>query len=274
MSGRPLRAHPPPRRALSDLYKQHRKLIRGVYSVILALIGWELIGRYVLTSKIMFAPFSVVMAEFAKLWTSGELPRHMLVSFTELGVGTLIAAVVGLVIGSAIAVSDAIGEHLDPLINGLYATPLVAFSPILILVFGIGPPAIVAIVFLLAVFPIIINTTVGIRSTDASLIEAARSFGASRFEIFRLVLLPSALPFIVAGRRLAIGRGLVGIFVGELTGAREGLGYMISVAGQVFNVPAMFVGILVLAASGVMCVAILEFVEARIAPWRHLAQKA
>jgi ABC-type nitrate/sulfonate/bicarbonate transport system permease component len=264
----------PPPRSLSTFYKAHRRVIRGTYSVIIALIVWELIGRYVLTSKIMFAPFSVVMAEFVKLWSTGELPRHMLVSFTELAVGTVIAAALGLVIGSLIAISDAVGEHLDPLINGLYATPLVAFSPILILVFGIGPPAIVAIVFLLAVFPIIINTTVGIRSTDASLIEAARSFGASRLEIFRLVLLPSALPFIVAGLRLAIGRGLVAIFIGELTGAREGLGYLISVASQVFNVPAMFVGILVLAASGVIFVAILEFVEVKIAPWRHLAMKA
>jgi NitT/TauT family transport system permease protein len=256
------------------LYRKHRRVIRGAYSVILALIAWELVGRYLLTSKLMFAPFSVVMREFAKLWATGELEQDMLVSFTELAIGLTISAVVGVVVGSLIAVSNAVGEHLDPLINGLYATPLVAFSPILILVFGIGPPAIVAIVFLLAVFPILINTTAGIRSTDTSLIEAARSFSASRFEIFRLVLLPSALPFIVAGLRLGMGRGLVGIFVGELSGARKGLGYLISVSSQVFNVPAMFVGVLVLAAAGVLFGAILEYVELKIAPWRQFDLKA
>jgi NitT/TauT family transport system permease protein len=242
--------------------------------VVIVLIAWELIGRYVLTSKLMFAPLSAVLAEFAKLWATGELERHMLVSFTALAVGFTIAAVVGIAVGSLIAISDAIGEHVDPLINALYATPLVAFSPILILAFGIGPASTVAIVFLLVIFPILINTTAGIRSTDASLIEAARSFSASRFEIFRLVLLPSALPFIVAGLRLGIGRGLVAVFIGELSGAREGLGYLISVSGQTFNVPGMFVGVLVLAAAGVLCVALLEYVEGKIAPWRHFELKA
>jgi ABC-type nitrate/sulfonate/bicarbonate transport system permease component len=242
--------------------------------MLLAVVAWELIGRYVLTSKLMFAPFSAVIAEFMNLWGTGELERHILVSFTELAAGLAISAVIGIIIGSLIAVSDDIGEHLDPIINALYATPLVAFSPILILVFGIGPPAIVAIVFLLAVFPIIINTTAGIRSTEPSLVEAARSFNASRFEIFRLVLVPAALPFIVAGLRLGIGRGLVGIFVGELSGAREGLGYLISVSSQVFNVPAMFVGILVLAVSGVVGVALLEYIEVKIAPWRQFDLKA
>lgn len=259
---------------LSRIYRKHRRIIRGTYAVVLALIAWELVGRYVLTSKLMFAPFSAVMAEFAKLWATGELEQDMLVSFTELAFGLAISAVVGIVVGSLIAVSDAVGEHVDPLINALYATPLVAFSPILILVLGIGPPSIVAIVFLLAIFPIVINTTAGIRSTDASLIEAARSFSATRFEIFHLVLLPSALPFIVAGLRLGIGRGLVGIFVGELSGARMGLGYLISVSSQVFNVPAMFVGVLVLAAAGVLCSAVLEYAELKIAPWRQFDLKA
>lgn len=264
---------PPPPRILI-FYREHRRFIRGAYTIGLALLAWELAGRYLLTSKLMFAPFSAVMAEFGKLWVTGELQQDMIVSFTELAAGLAISAVVGVVIGSLIAVSNVVGEHFDPLINALYATPLVAFSPILILVFGIGPPAIVAIVFLLAVFPIIINTTAGIRGTDASLIEAAQSFGASRFEVFRLVRLPSALSFIVAGLRLGIGRGLVGVFVGELSGARRGLGYLISVSSQVFNVPAMFVGILILAASGVVCVAVLEYIEIKIAPWRQFELKA
>jgi NitT/TauT family transport system permease protein len=256
------------------VWRNHRRFIRGAYSVVLALIAWELVGRYVLTSKLMFAPLSAVLAEFANLWATGELERHMLVSFTSLAVGFTVSAAVGIAVGSLIAISDVVGEHVDPLINALYATPLVAFSPILILAFGIGPPSTMAIVFLLAVFPILINTTAGIRSADATLIEAARSFSASRFEIFRLVLLPSALSFIVAGLRLGIGRGLVAVFIGELSGAREGLGYLISISGQTFNIPGMFVGVLVLAAAGVLCVASLEYVEGRIAPWRHFDLKA
>ena len=242
--------------------------------MVLALVAWELIGRYALTSKLMFVPFSAVVEEFINLLSTGELQRHILVSFTALAIGFGLSALVGIALGSVIAINKAVGEHLDPLLNALYATPLVALSPILILGFGIGPASKVAIVFLLTVFPILINTTAGIKSTDESLIEAARSFGASRFEIFRLVLLPSALPFIVAGLRLGIGKGLVGVFIGELFGSREGLGYLISVSSQSFDVPGMFVGVLVLAASGVACVAVLEAVEKKIAPWRQFDLKA
>jgi NitT/TauT family transport system permease protein len=222
----------------------------------------------------MFAPISVVIEAFIRLASTGELQRHIVVSFTALGIGFVLSAVVGIALGSLIAISKTVSEHLDPLINAMYATPLVALSPILILSFGIGPSSKVAIVFLLTVFPILINTSAGIKSTDEGLIEAARSFGASRFEIFRLVLLPSALPFIVAGLRLGIGKGLVGIFIGELFGAREGLGYLISVSSQSFDVPGMFVGVLVLAASGVIGVAVLETIERRIAPWQQFNLKA
>jgi len=243
-------------------------------SVFLALVVWELLGRYALTSKLTFAPLSAVLAEFAKLWSSGELERDMAVSFTALGLGFAIAGAIGIAIGSVIGVSKAVGEHLDPLINALYATPLVALSPILILALGIGPASKVAIVFILAVFPILINTTVGIRSADQDLIEAARSFAATRLDIFYRVLLPSALPFIIAGLRLGLGRGLVGIFIGELFGAQDGLGYLISLSAQTFNIPGMFVGVLVLAGAGVLCAALFEHIEHRIAPWRHFDLKA
>jgi ABC-type nitrate/sulfonate/bicarbonate transport system permease component len=258
----------------SKIWRNYHAAIRGTYSVILALIAWELVGRYLVTSKLMFAPLSAVLAEFVKLWGTGELERDMLASFTALACGFAVAGLVGVAIGSLIGISDAVGEHLDPLINALYATPLVALSPILILSLGIGPASKVAVVFMLAVFPILINTTVGIKSADESLIEAARSFAATRLDIFLRVLLPSALPFIVAGLRLGVGRGLVGIFIGELFGAREGLGYLISMSGQTFDIPGMFVGVLVLAISGVVCVALFEYIERRIAPWRQFDLKA
>lgn len=255
-------------------YQNHRATIRVVYTVILVFLVWELIGRYLVTSKLLFAPFSAVISAFATLWAKGELQRHMLVSFAELGAGFAIAAVVGVGIGSLIALSRTIAEHIDPLVNALYSTPLVALSPILILALGIEMASKIAVVFLLAVFPILVNTTAGIRATDEGLIEAARSFGASTPQIFRLVMLPAALPFIVAGLRLGIGRGIVGIFVGELFGAREGIGYLIAISVQVFDIPALFVGVLVLAIAGMVLVGLLEALERRIAPWQRFELKA
>lgn len=258
----------------SRIWRKYHALIRGTYAVMIALITWEIIGRYALTSKLTFAPLSSVLAEFARLWGTGELERHMMVSFTALALGFVIAAAVGIAIGSLTGISDAVGEHVDPLINALYATPLVALSPILILALGIGSVSKVAIVFMLAVFPILINTNAGIKSADEHLIEAARSFAATRLDIFHRVLLPSALPFIIAGFRLAIGRGLIGIFIGEMFGAQEGLGYLISLSAQTFDIPGMFVGVLVLATAGVLCTALFQYVERRIAPWRHFDLKA
>jgi NitT/TauT family transport system permease protein len=126
-----------------------------------------------------------------------------------------------------------------------------------------------AVVFLLAVFPIVINTATGISSTDRVYIEAARSFCASKRQIFTKVLIPSALPFIVAGLRLGIGRGLVGVVVGEFIGARAGLGFLIFKSSQGFQIDAMWVGVFLLAGTGVLAVNLLQRVERRMAPWRQ-----
>ena len=142
-----------------------------------------------------------------------------------------------------------------------------------IFIFGIDAPSKMAVVFLLAVFPVIINTATGMRQTDHVYIEAARSFSANRRQIFMKVLIPSALPFIVAGLRLGIGRGLVGVVVGEFIGARAGLGYLIFRSSQGFEIDAMWVGVFLLAGTGVLAVIILQKVERRLAPWRQFQLK-
>lgn len=255
-------------------YEDHRSTIRATYTIVAAFGLWEFVGRYLVTSKLIFAPFSVVVSRFLELWHTGEIQRHMQVSLTELALGFAIAVVVGIGIGSLIAISRTVAEHFDPVVDALYSTPLIALSPILIITLGIEMASKVAIVFLLAVFPILVNTTAGIRSTDESLIEAARSFGATTSEIFRLVMLPAALPFIIAGLRLGIGRGIVAIFVGELFGAREGVGFLISISSQVFDIPGLFVGVLILAIAGVVSVKVLTIAEVKIAPWRQFDLRA
>src|SRR5262249_18049183 len=149
------------------------------------------------------------------------------VSLNEFLVGFVIAAVFGILLGVAIASSDAVRDFIDPWVSAVYATPTVALAPLFIFIFGIDAPSKMAVVFLLAVFPVIINRAAAIRSTDQAFTDAESSFSATRTQIFTKVLLPSALPFIVAGLRLGIGRGLVGVVVGEFIGARAGLGYLI-----------------------------------------------
>ena len=253
-------------------YRAHLSTVRGLLSLGIVGLVWEIAGRSGRWPLIL-APISDIWAKFLQLAATGELTRHVLVSLNEFFVGFAIAAVLGILLGIAIASSDAVKDFIDPWVSAVYATPTVALAPLFIFMFGIDAPSKMAVVFLLAIFPVVINTATGIRSTDQVYIEAARSFSASRGQIFTKVLIPSALPFIVAGLRLGIGRGLVGVVVGEFIGARAGLGYLIFRSSQAFQIDAMWVGVFLLAGTGVLAVIVLQKVERRMAPWRQFELK-
>jgi len=253
-------------------YRTHVSTVRGLLSLLLVGLAWEIAGRSG-RWPLLLAPLSDIWVKFVQLTVTGELSRHVLVSLNEFFVGFAIAAVVGIGLGIAIASSDTARDFIDPWVSAVYATPTVALAPLFIFIFGIDAPSKMAVVFLLAVFPIVINTATGMRSTDQIYIEAARSFSANRAQIFTKVLIPSALPFIVAGLRLGIGRGLVGVVVGEFIGARAGLGYLIFRSSQGFQIDAMWVGVFLLAGTGVVAVIVLQKVERRMAPWRQFELK-
>jgi NitT/TauT family transport system permease protein len=138
----------------------------------------------------------------------------------------------------------------DPFVNAMNATPRVALLPLVIIWLGIGILSKVGIIFLGAVFPLIINTRDGVKTTPGKLLIAARSFGASEWQLFKSVVLPSTIPFILTGLRLAVGRALIGVLVGELYAATAGIGFMITVAGATFQTDKVFVGVLIFAISG------------------------
>ncbi len=253
-------------------YRTHVSTVRGLLSLVVVGLAWEIAGRSG-RWPLLLAPLSDIWIKFVQLTVTGELTRHVLVSLNEFFVGFAIAAVVGIGLGIAIASSDTARDFIDPWVSAVYATPTVALAPLFIFIFGIDAPSKMAVVFLLAVFPIVINTATGMRSTDQIYIEAARSFSANRAQIFTKVLIPSALPFIVAGLRLGIGRGLVGVVVGEFIGARAGLGYLIFRSSQGFQIDAMWVGVFLLAGTGVLAVIVLQKVERRMAPWRQFELK-
>jgi NitT/TauT family transport system permease protein len=156
---------------------------------------------------------------------------------------------------------------MQPWVSGLYATPTVALAPLFILWFGVGIFSKVVVVALLVVFPVIINTETGLRQTPLQLVETVKSFGASRTQIFFKVSLPAALPFIFAGLRLGIGRGLIGVVVAELFGARSGLGQLIQQSAETFNMPALFAGVTILAVAGIALTSAFVWLEKRLIPW-------
>jgi NitT/TauT family transport system permease protein len=253
-------------------YRAHASTARGLLSLLVVALVWEAAGRSG-RWPLIIAPLSDILAKFVQLAATGELQRHILVSLNEFIVGFAVAAVLGVALGIAIASSYTVRDVVDPWVSAVYATPTVALAPLFIFIFGIDAPSKMAVVFLLAVFPIVINTATGIRSTEQIYIDAARSFSANQRQIFTKVLIPSALPFIVAGLRLGIGRGLVGVVVGEFIGARAGLGYLIFRSSQAFEIDAMWAGVFLLAGTGVLSVILLQKVERKMAPWRRFELK-
>jgi NitT/TauT family transport system permease protein len=237
-------------------------------SVLVGLALWEIAGRLVGNPLFLATPSQTVGA-LAELWSSGELQHHIWVSGQEFILGFALASVLGIAIGLATASSETFKTLSDPWVSGLYATPIIAIAPLFILWFGIGVFSKMLVVFSLVIFPVIINTDTGIRTADRQLVEAVRSFGASRRQIFVKVLLPSALPFILAGLRLGVGRGLIGVVVGEIFGSRAGLGYLIIQSAEVFNMPRLFSGVMVLAATGILLTAAFQMLERRLVRWNY-----
>jgi len=243
-------------------------LLRGSVSVLGAAALWEIAGRTFLSNPLFFAPLSAVIEKMGALWATGELQVDIAVSFEEFIIGFVLASLVGIGIGVLMASSKALYQYIDPWVSMLYSTPFVAVAPLLTLWLGIGLAAHVAVVFIVIVFPVLINTYAGLANSDRDLIEVARSFGARQLQIFAKVRFPGALPFIVAGLRQGVARGLVGVVVAELFGSHSGLGYLILISGQEFDPAGLFVGILLFGLAGIGAVEAVRFVERRIAPWR------
>jgi ABC-type nitrate/sulfonate/bicarbonate transport system permease component len=241
---------------------------RSLISLIVVVAGWEFIGQYVLTNRLFFVPLSDVIGAIVELSGTGELQRHIGASFKAIAYGMALAIVVGIALGILLGVSRMVADYSEVYLNALYATPLVAIAPLLILWLGIGIASKVAVVFLISVFPILISTASGVRNVDKYYLDVALAFGADRTQVVSKVLVPAALPFLLTGIRLAIGRAIVGVVVGELFGASAGLGFLIYTSGQTFDVPALFAGVLCLAFAGVSLTWILQTLERRLVRWK------
>jgi NitT/TauT family transport system permease protein len=241
----------------------HRPLISFVAFIAL----WEIATRVMNQPLFLTGPVDTIQAGVA-MYHTGILQSDFLVSAREFGIGFGFALVVGILLGMVLGTSNAIKAYADPLLNAFYATPLIALAPLFILWFGIGDTKTIVLVFLLAFLPIAINTDVGIRATEVHLLEAASSFGANRLQLFTMVRLPTSIPFVVAGIRMGIARGLIGVVVGELFGSQAGLGYRMLVSAQFFATGALICGIVIFAVSGMTLVFLMEWIEHRAAPWR------
>ena len=254
---------------LFKFYLRREKAILGGCAVIIFLTIWELVGNVfqLINPMFMSAP-SLIFKAAVGLFSSGEIYNDLYISGTELFGGFLLSAVFAIPFGIMVGWYKKMSYVFDPFINAMNATPRVALLPLVIIWLGIGILSKVGIIFLGAVFPMMINTRDGVKTTPLNLLTAARSFGASEWILFKTVVLPSTVPFILSGLRQGLGRAIVGVMVGELYAATAGIGFMITVAGATFQTDKVFVGVLIFALTGMLGTEVLSRVERRFDKWR------
>ena len=240
-----------------------------IISIVVVIVVWEVLGRFVIHNDLIFAPLSSIFARIYSMALSGELWRHVKASGIAFLIGYSLAVLFGVLSGLLIALRPRIGFYVEPWLMALYATPMIALAPIFVVLLGIGLSSKVAIIFIEAFFPITTNSTLGIRSTSRDLVDVARSFGATESQIVRTVLLPNSLPFIVAGMRIAVGRGLAGVVVAEIFGSVAGIGNMIWFSAESYDMPKLFSGVFILAGTSIALMTALGRIERAIAPWRN-----
>jgi ABC-type nitrate/sulfonate/bicarbonate transport system permease component len=238
-----------------------------IISLVVVLSAWEYVGRQI--NPVLFTYPTAVAAAAVKMIASGELWKYLSQSLIVLFAGLGLATVLGIALGLVMARFWVIDVALDTYITALYSIPSVALVPVLVLWFGIEVSAKIAVVFLFTFFPIVINTQQGVKNVDDRLTEVGRAFRCSERQLWIHIVLPAAVPFIVTGLRLAIGRGLIGMVLADLYTAITGIGYLISRYASIYRTDAMFVPIATLGLLGITLTSLLRLVEKRVAPWMH-----
>jgi ABC-type nitrate/sulfonate/bicarbonate transport system permease component len=244
--------------------KESQRLWIGGLAVIIFLVLWEVAMPLGWVKVADISRPTLVAKAFVELAGPGEIFHHLSVSLKEFFIGFALSLVVGIPLGVILGRYRTAFLLLDPLLMALYTTPRVAMMPLLVVAFGVGFGATIAVVFLGAVFPIMVNTAVGVREVDPVWIRAVHSFGGSEWNIFTKVLLPGAVPPIITGVRLGVGRGILGMVVGEMYAATEGIGQQISLYGNSFLVPELMALIILVSLLGFLFVSLIRLIEERL----------
>ena len=248
-----------------------RKVVLYVAYIAAILIVWEVLVRALNIGKLLLPPPSLVGAEAAQF--AGLLFTSSLITLLEAGLGFLLAIIVGISLALIVTYSSTVGPVIMTTLVGINATPKVAIAPVLIIWLGLGIESKVALAFLLSFFPIVVNAVRGFGDVPNDLMNLYRLLQATPFQVFRKVRLPSALPAIFDGFKIALPVSMIGAVAGEFVAARSGLGYQIVLAFANFNSALVFAAVIVLAVQATILFQLLVFIEDRVLYWRPSKQK-
>ena len=243
------------------------KTLGSHYSIFLVLVLYEALGAFGLIPTRLLPSLTFIWAQFVKFMANGDLLFHAWVSLYRALIGFSLALVAGMIIGIALARSKLAAALLEPIFTFGYPIPKIALYPVFIFIFGFGTESKVALVFLECVYPIVIYVSAGMRSTEKVLIWAAQGMGASKLQIFWRVLLPSALPIIFTGLRIALPVALIITLVTEIIGESKGLGFFITFASASFEYARALAAFLLVAMIGFLMDRALGFARRKIVFW-------
>jgi NitT/TauT family transport system permease protein len=241
----------------------------GAAGLALVGLGWEAVARLQWVPALFLPAPTAILGEAARMAWSGELGRHLIVSLGRVGAGFGLGAVVGTVLGLTLGSSPSLWAIGNPLIAATYPIPKIALLPLMILWLGIGEAPKVAMIALGVFFPVVINAYAGVQGTDPLMVKAARSLGAGRWQVLLKVVLPSALPTILAGYRLGAGIALLLVVSAEMINATTGIGFLILHSGDLMLTAKLMVGLAVLSLLGLASTWGLRALEAWLVPWRE-----
>lgn len=241
----------------------------GAVSPVVLLVLWEGAARLGWIDARFFPPPSAIFEKLVALTRSGELMINLWASLKRLFWGSLLGGIPALAIGILMGLYRPIRTAIAPLISATYPIPKSAILPLVLLIFGLGEMSKIVMVALGVFYPVVINTIAGVLQIDRIYLDVGKNFRASRWQTFRTIALPGALPNIMAGVKLGVGLGLILIAISEMVGAKTGIGFMIWDAWQVLSVETMYVGLVVIAIIGFVLTLILDEVESWLLPWRQ-----
>jgi NitT/TauT family transport system permease protein len=265
------RAAEPAEAAREGALARNERFLLGAGLIVVFLAAWEAVPHLVTISKgtqLFITTPSAIAATLVKLFGGTAIWHHLSVSATAFALGLALSIVVALPLGVVLGRSPTMNAMLDPFVTAFNATPRLVFLPLILLWFGIGLWSTVVIVFIGAVFPLLINTYEGVRNADRVLINVVRSFGAGEWQINRLVVLPNSMPYIVAGLRLAIGRAVLGVVVAEFFGSDAGIGVMMVNAAGKYQVDVVFAGLIIFMVLSLVMTSFVKALEDRLGRWR------
>jgi NitT/TauT family transport system permease protein len=252
----------------SIVNERARPLLVGAASLLTVAVVWEVLADLGAINPFIAGSPTRVASEFAREVTSGELLRQLRVSLGELAATLAIAIAIGVPTGVVLGWYRRVSLAFEPLVWLGYAAPVLAMYAVFTLIFGLGSGAVIAMAVTLTVPPIIINTASGVRNVDQKVIQASRSFGASDAQLFAKVVIPGSLPMLMAGMRLAIGRALTGVVIGEFFAGTSGLGWAISYYAGMLETTKMLASVVVIGVIGVLLTMIVGLLERRVDAWR------